>query len=233
MAFDLDVEAEEFEEDVEGVLEVHFLVSYDLVVAVGKERLQAACEGFGLPALYLADEVADGEYAGGGGAGEVVGHKELDEACFDLSVREAECVDVEDFVVVLDGEVSALVDEGQRVLVHHVDAVEYVRGDFLLRDVFEVVAGLLQLADEQRGCAGLEPVVAELFLAECGEQAEGVVYAFAFGVEVVAVVIRPQAIVARFFGYSVCLCQFLHAAVEVSVQFGLGDAAYVRVAQVQ
>ena len=47
----------------------------------------------------------------------------FDESLFHFPVRESQSVAVELLVIILDGQVTALVEQWQRVLVHDVDAV--------------------------------------------------------------------------------------------------------------
>ena len=70
-------------------------------------------------------------------------------ALLHLAVGECQGVDIEAAVITLQGEVPTLVEEGQGVLVHDVDAVERVGGEFLLCHLRQREARLLQLIDEE------------------------------------------------------------------------------------
>ena len=70
-------------------------------------------------------------------------------ALLHLAVGECQGVEIKLGIVVLQGEVPTLVEEGQGVLIHDVDAVERVGGEFLLCHLRQREARLLQLIDKE------------------------------------------------------------------------------------
>ena len=75
----------------------------------------------------------------------------------------------------------------------------------------------------------LEPVAAVPAFHESVEQAEGIVYPRAAGVEMIAVIILLQFGACLLISLSVILCQSPYVLVEVVEQFLLADAADGRV----
>lgn len=198
-----------------------------LVGRVGEEALEAAEESVDVAAFHFLHEAHDFEGGVPLAQVDVVGEEEADEAFLHFLVGESEGVGLEASVVVLYGEVSALVEDGDGVGVHGVDAGEGVGGGHLAGEAVEVVAVALQELDEEGGGAGLEPVTSEIPLGEGVEEAEGVVDVVAVLGEVVAVEPVFEGPGGFFFRHAVGLAEGADVVGEVGAEFLLGDAADV------
>ena len=229
----LHVEAHQAEEHVERVLEVNLQISHHLIITVGEEVLQAAHEALGITFFHVFHKSGNGKCILLLHFRSVERIEILDEALFHLTVWKPQPILIEAAVIALQRKVAALVEQRQRVLVHDIDAVERVGGEFLLGHAGQRIAGLLQLIDQERRGARLEPVVAELLAGQCVEHAERIVHARAVHTEVVAVEVALHSRVALFLGHLIVLGQQRHAFVEVGVQLLLRDAADSGVALVE
>lgn len=90
------------------------------------------------------------------------------------------------------GEVAALVEEGQGAFGEAVQGVERGRRDGVVGDLFRGDAMPLEYGGEEFWSSGLEPVVAHDAVPYGGEQAEGVVDVFGVRGEAVAVIAFGQ-----------------------------------------
>ena len=223
-ALHLRVEAEHLRDEVEGVLEVKLGVAHDFIVGIGEHGRHEAHEVAGAAGTERTHETGDGEGRAALGAG-VERKQEAGEALLHLLVGKAETVLPELRVVALDGEVAALVDDGDGVAREGVDAVEHVGRGHLLGEVGQDVVVALQEPDEIGGRARLEPVAAEFQLAEGVEQAEGVVDADAVLAEVVAVVLIPEPGERLLLRQPLPVGQLADGGLEIGVYLLLRDAA--------
>ena len=152
--FHLGIESHQLEDNEKHVLVVQFAVADKFVGGVGKETLQAAEEGIGLSGFYLTYKLLYLErclYLVEAG---VERHQELDEPFFHFPVGEAEAVESEPWVVLLNREVSALEDDGQWVFVA-IDAVQHVGVGFCMGHLLQVVVVAFQQFHQIGGGARL------------------------------------------------------------------------------
>ena len=126
------VQSGESEYDEQDVLVVEFDVPCDFVRAVGEETLEPLHESVHVAGLDILDELPDRESALALLQRGVVGEEEVQEPLLDLPVRKPELEDPGLRDISLDGEVSALVDDPDRVPRGGVDAVEDLGGGLLV-----------------------------------------------------------------------------------------------------
>ena len=122
MALHLHVEAHQLEDNRQCVLEINLHLSHHLVVAVGKQCLQTGHEAFDIAVSDIPNEIIDGKRPVHS-ARKIVGAKELGKTPFHLLIRESETVTFELFVKVLDGQIAALEQQRNRVVVHHIHTI--------------------------------------------------------------------------------------------------------------
>ena len=129
VALHIHVETHQAEEHIERVLEINLQIAHHLIVAVGEEILQAAHEALSIAIADIFHKPGNGERTFFLNLGSVERIEVFDKALLHLTVGESQLIFVKFRVVALQREVSTLVEQRQRVLVHDVDAVERVGGD--------------------------------------------------------------------------------------------------------
>ncbi len=91
----------------------------------------------------------------------------VEESGLHLFIRIVKIVCVETFVVALYRQVAGLVHKGYRCWTHIVCAGQCLYRNLVLGNVFQIVSALLEVSDEERWRASLEPVHAEFLGLEC------------------------------------------------------------------
>ena len=128
-------------------------------------------------------------------------------------------------IIVLDSQVPALEDHGQRTL--HVGLVvhELFGAVVLARQLVDVLVEVGEQADEVRGCARTEPVVVYPPAVQRVEQAEGIVHVRQPVAEVVAVVLQLQPLLHFLRRTAVVRGHVGNGFGEITVYLVLRDAA--------
>ena len=118
---------------------MHFPVACQFVGGVVEEGAQAVQETVYIPLADFSYETLDFVRRFAGTYRSVVGEQEAEKALFHFAVRESEGIVFEFGVVILDGEVAALVDDRYRVGGSRVDGIQHrAAGDDVLY-LFHVV----------------------------------------------------------------------------------------------
>ena len=154
------VEPCQAEYDEQHVLVVELDIPRHLVRAVCEETLEPLHESVHVAGLDILDELPDRESALAPLQRGVVGEEEVQEPLLDLPVRESELEDPSLRDISLDGEVSALVYDPDRVPRGGVDAVEDLGGGLLVGEPVQGVTMHLEEFDEICRSPRLEPVAA-------------------------------------------------------------------------
>ena len=169
MTFHLYIQPQQGEKDIHGILKVKLFVAHDGIVAFGKKGCQTLHELFYFPGTNILDKLRN-VYDAVPVFRYIIFREVLYEALAHLAVGKTQSVGLELFVVVFDGQISALVEQRQRVLVHGVDGIEGVRRQILLGDIFQLILCFLQLLHQKGRSPRLVPVVAKLAAAESAQQ---------------------------------------------------------------
>ena len=198
MVFHLYVEPHQLENDVKNVLVTRHDFFHETLDLVGR----------------LADA-----------HGSVVGQQEPEEPLFHLPVGEAQRVVLKHPVIPLDGQVTALVDDGDGIRGSRVDVVQYrLTGDDVLQFLDRVVVQFEQL-DQIRRRSRFKPVAAEFFLRKGVQQAERIVHAGCVFREMITVVIGFQFLAGFFVTYPRGRGQFVDVFLKIRVHFLFTDTA--------
>ena len=194
------VHAYQAEKQVEGVLEVllgllHIVQRRVRIVWDAREEGgERVAESLGMPFVQQQDGIQYPAAHLSRGRFQVVGGQQGEESLAHLVVGEVQQETARTAVVLLDGEVPALVNHGQGTL--HVGLVVHKHGGVVEASgqLVDVLVAAGKQADEVGGRAGGEPVVAELLHVEGVEDAEGVVDVGHGRAEVIAVVLPLQEV---------------------------------------
>ena len=227
------IQAHQLEQHIYHVLEIYLFVAHYLIVATGKQTLQAAHEAFRIARAHFLYEVANLEWSLLRGLGGIEGNEIPDEAFANLTVGKAEEIGLELLVIARYREITALIKQRQWVLVHDIDAVQRVCRQLFLCHPSQGIVRLLQLLNEERRGASFKPIVAELAAVERVQYAKGVVKPDSVVFKVIAVEVFLQTTVTFILAQAVGCAEFANTLVEVVVEFLLRDATYFYIATVE
>ena len=233
MPLNVYIQAHQLEQHIYHVLEIYLLVAHYLIVATGKQTLQAVHEAFRIARAHFLYEVAYLEWSLLRGLGGIEGNEIPDEAFANLTVGKAKEIALELLVIARYREITALIKQRQRVLVHDVDAVQRVCRQLFLCHPSQGIVRLLQLLNEERRGAGFKPIVAELAAVERIQYAERVVKPDSVVFKVIAVEVFLQTTVTFILAEAIGCAKLTHTLVEVVVKFLLSDATYFYIATVE
>ena len=193
----------------------------------GKEAAQAREESVHITALQLADELADIERGVCLGYRSVEGTDEVEETIFHLLVGEPQRVHPEALVVVLNRQISALINHGYRIV--YIRAVIAQRSLIHLNTLHlpQVEIGLLQHLHQEGGRAAGKPVITIRTLLQGTQHTEGIVHGGEFLVfgEPVSVILASQPIHHLPAGRITFHCQSFQFRREGSFYLRTGHAA--------
>ncbi len=153
--------------------------------------------------------------------------QEAEKTILHLLVRKSQSVGTKTRGIALDGQITALIDHGNRVGGRHVYAVEDVLRDIFVRKALQVIIVQPEQLDQVGRSSRREPIAPEGLLGERVQQAERIVDAIRLLGEVVAVVECAQTLARLGHGHAVTLGQPLRICRENGVQFLVGNAADV------
>ena len=201
-------------------------VAYQLVGRVGKEALETVHEGVDVTATHLFDKVHYLERQIARRKRSIIGQQEFGETLFHFLIWETQFIGPELPVVPLNGQITALVEDGDRIRVHGVDAPQRIGRSHLLGQAVQIVLTALEQFHKESWCARLKPVAAELHLGKCIKQAKRVVDILAIFHEVVSVVLFFQLLFGFVLREMVLLGQHCDVFLEIAMQFAFRNAAY-------
>lgn len=183
MVFHLYIEAHQFKNDVKYVLIVHFPVTSQFVGNVGKHGFQTLKEivhlsrhDFFHKTLDLVGRLADAHRS-------IIWQEEFEESLFHLPVGEAQRIVFEHPVVTLDGQVTALIDDGDGIGGSRVDAVQYRLAGHDVFQIFNRKMVQFQQFNQVSRSPCFKPVAAEARLAKVFSRLNGLYMPIAFSVK--------------------------------------------------
>ena len=167
VAFDLHLLPHQLEHHIHRVLEVEFVVAHELVVHVGEEGREAAHQHIDVAGLDVPYEFVDGQLATVPVDWRVELAQGLHETVFHFPVGVVEVVKAKACVKAFDGQIPALVQQGDDIRTAGIGAGEQGCGHLGHGEVLKACSVLAQMLDEEGRRAGLEPVLLKLFGLEC------------------------------------------------------------------
>ena len=157
-----------------------------------------------------------GSHSGGRYVG-IVGQQKIEESAFDLLVGVAQCIEACFVVVASDGEISALINHRDGVLVNRVHVAQALWVHFPSFHIFQPHVGGFQPFGQKGWGARLEPVIVDVFLAQGPSSGCRVVKIDAIAAESVAVVGAAQGFSGLGAAHLLALRQLGYGLAEVAV----------------
>lgn len=233
VVFRLSVESQKLEGNEKYILVMPFQVACQFVRAVGKETLEAFHKGVYPSLLHIRHKMDDFESGIFGRQVGVAWEEKAYEAFFHLLVGESQGIAFETPVVILDGEIVALVEDGYGVFFHSVDVVERIGRRHFPCQAVQVIMVAFQQFDQESGRARFESVIFEFTDFQGVNQDERVVKIFPFAGKVVSVVPFFQLLASFRISHVVSVSQFLYTFRKDFRKFVFGDATKVVIVGLQ
>lgn len=149
VALDLYLLAHQLEHHVHRVLEVELVIAHDLVVHVGEERREAAHQHLHVAGLDVFDELVDGQAGFAADDRGVIVAEGVQEAVFHFFVGIHQRVAVDGRIVIPDGQVAGLEQEGDDIGLAGVDSRKVERRCFDPGNIVQVIVACRQVADQK------------------------------------------------------------------------------------
>ena len=224
-----EVSTEDAEDKVEGIMEIAFFLRLHVLPThrvrnAGKEGRQALA-----PCVeVIAQESTRQLYRQGVRRllrAEIVGGNQREETLFHLVVRQIEQVGVGEAVVVLDGQITALIDHGQRAL-HVRPVVDKIRRVVILpRQLVEVLVRMAEQAYQVTGRTRAKPIVLDIPNAKRIEQAKGIEDVRLPLTEMITVIMPLQQLAHLRGAHPHLVRHSVHLVMKRPLQFSLRDTA--------
>ena len=159
----------------------------------------------------------------------IVGNEDAHQPHLHLLVGIAKCVELHDWVIILNGDVTALIEQRQDGL-HVLRRLVKVGSPHLTAiDLCDVGVEVLEHVDQKCWCTRGEPVMVEFAVVHRREQAEGIQNALAVLREMIAVVMIEELVNDLLMAVVVFLCQHTDSLLEVVFQLLYCYAAHSRI----
>ena len=126
-------------EDEQHVLIMVLTLTDQFVRRIGKEAFQAGEEGIGLTRADFLHKILDMERRFHLVHRSIERQKKTEEAVFNLGIGKAQLVSAEFRVIPLDGQVTALVDDGDGIRGGHIHTVENILRGILVGHAFQTI----------------------------------------------------------------------------------------------
>ena len=224
-----EVGAENAEDKVESIVEIAFLLRLHVLPThrvrdAGKEGRQALA-----PCVeVIAQESTRQLYRQGVRRllrAEIVGGNQREETLFHLVVGQIEQVGVGEAVVVLDGQITALIDHWQRAL-HVRPVVDKIRRVVILpRQFVEILVRMAEQADQITGRTRAKPIILDIPNAKRIEQAKGIEDVRLPLTEMITVIMPLQQLAHLLGAHPHFVRHSVHLVMKCSLQFRLRDTA--------
>ena len=108
------------------------------------------------------------------------------ESPFHLIIGKSKPVCGETFIIALDGQITALIEQWKRIDIDTVDAAQKIGCHLFLKKFFQIVVSMLQGFCQQGRSACLKPVVLKSLTVEGSQQTERIVNTYSVGIEMVS-----------------------------------------------
>ena len=158
-----------------------------------------------------------------------IGYEKTGESPFHLIIGKSKPICGEPFVIALDGQISALIEQWQGIDVDTVDTAQQIGSHLFLKKLFQIVVSVLQGFCQHGWGACLKPVVLECLTVEGAQQTEGVVDAYRVGIEMISVIGMLQFLITLLLGKLALLSKFSNLFVQIMADFFFCDAANVSI----
>ena len=208
---------------------MQFPITNHFVRGIRKETLQTAEKRIIVPGTNLLHELLNfkrGFYFIGV---RIIRKQKLHEPLLHFAIRESQTVNPEFTVIPLDGEVTALINYGNRIGRGRVDAVQYIRIGFHMRHFMKIIVMYLQEFYQIGRSTRFKPIISKFHFIERIQQAERIVNADRIFHKMVPVIACLQFTAHLFITHPLPVGKFVQLLIQIGPYFLLGDAAQCHV----